>query len=207
MESNILYISFALFLLMDPLGNVPLFMTILKDFSQKKQKKIILRELLLALAIIIAFYFIGDVLLEFIHVKQHTLLMAGGIILFLIALRMIFPVPKSQKEESIKTLKDPILVPLAIPLVAGPAVLASVMLYSQQKIPAGIVLCSIFIAWAASSIILLSSSFFKKYLGETGLTAAERLMGLLLTLLSIQMFLEGLSLFIAELPLTIAPLQ
>lgn len=207
MGLSIFSIAFALFLLMDPIGNVPLFITILKDFSPKKQKVIILRELILALAIIIAFYFIGEILLDLIHIKQHTLLMAGGIILFLIAIRMIFPPPASQKEEILKNLKAPVLVPLAIPLVAGPAVLATVMLYSQQKIPPFVVLCAIFLAWIVSTIILLSSSFLKKCLGPTGLSAAEKLMGLLLTLLSIQMFLEGLSLYITEIPRILPPIQ
>ena len=207
MGSSIFSIAFALFLLMDPLGNVPLFIAILKDFSQKKQKKIILRELVLALATIIGFYFIGDVLLDFIHIKQHTLLMAGGLILFLIAIRMIFPASSAQKEEVIKNLKAPVLVPLAIPLVAGPAVLATVMLYSQQKIHPIVVLSAILLAWVASTLILLSSTFLKKCLGPTGLSASEKLMGLLLTLLSIQMFLEGLSLYIAEISTTSVLIQ
>src|SRR3990167_3505357 len=124
-------IAFALFLLMDSLGNVPLFIALLKDFSPKEKKKIIIRELCIALLVIYAFYFLGSLILDLIQIQQHTLSIAGGLILFFIAIRMVFP-PSHSKEEQ-KSLKEPVIVPLAIPLIAGPAVLAAVMIYSQQK--------------------------------------------------------------------------
>lgn len=197
MDATIFSIAFALFLLMDPLGNVSLFVSLLKNFPAKKQKKIIFRELLFALAIIILFYFAGDYLLDLIQVQQYTILISGGVILFLIALRMIFPEVFAVKHEE-APLEEPFIVPLAIPLVAGPAVLAAVMLYSQQNKPVWTVLIAIFIAWAATTIILLASNILKNIFKEKGLIALERLTGLLLTLIAIQMFLQGISLYLLE---------
>lgn len=190
-------VAFALFLLMDPIGNVPIFVSVLKDIDPKRQRVVILRELIIALIIIITFNFLGNVLLKFLNVQRPTLLIAGGMILFLIALKMIFP-PSRDPDTEHAADKEPFIVPLAVPLVAGPAVLAAVMLYSYQEQSEWVTVGAIGIAWAVSTVILLSSPYLKKLLGSRGLIACERLMGLLLILLSVQMFLEGLLLFIQE---------
>jgi multiple antibiotic resistance protein len=193
---KMLSMAFALFLLMDSIGNLPIFLSILKDINPRRQRVIIIRELLIALAIIILFNFIGDALLGFLNVTMPTILISGGIILFLIALKMIFPV-RRDPDVDIHHQKEPFIVPLATPLVAGPAVLAAVMLYSgQHKADAMLTVGAIIIAWAASTLILLSSSLWKKLLGVRGLIACERLMGLILTLIAVQMFLEGLQAFL-----------
>ena len=189
-------IAFALFLLMDPVGNVPIFISILKDINPKRQRRIILRELIIALIIIILFNFLGDALLGFLNVTMPTILISGAIILFLIALKMIFP-GRRDPDVEIPQEKEPFIVPLATPLVAGPAVLAAVMLYSgQHQADMTMTLSAIVIAWAASTLILLGSSFWKKLLGWRGLVACERLMGLILTLIAVQMFLEGIEMFL-----------
>lgn len=192
---NMFSMAFALFLLMDPIGNVPIYVSVLKDIDSKRQQRIIVRELIIALIIIILFEFLGDALLGFLNVTMPTILISGGIILFLIALKMIFP-GKKDPEVEIHQAKEPFIVPLATPLVAGPAVLAAVMLYSgQHKNEPLLPLTAIVIAWAASTLILLSSSLWKKVLGWRGLVACERLMGLILTLIAVQMFLEGTHMF------------
>jgi len=196
---NILSIAFTLFLLMDAIGNLPIFLALLKDISPKRQKFIIFRELTIALATIIIFAFIGDALLAGIGVSEETIMISGGIILFLIAIKMIFPSKKDSNHENVKE-KEPFIVPLAIPLVAGPAVLAAVILYSQQQ-HFYILIPAIFIAWAISTVILISSAFLRKVLGPRGIVACERLMGLILTLIAVQMFLQGLSLFLQSPPL------
>lgn len=179
---------------MDPIGNIPVYLAILKDVEVKKQKKIIFRELLIALAVIILFTFVGEHLLDILGVGQETILIAGGIILFIIALKMIFPSGKVSAYES-PTKGEPFIVPLAIPLVAGPSVLAAVMIFSHRE-PLSLLITSIVVAWAVSTLILLCAPFLKRILGIRGITACERLMGLLLTLISVQMFLEGLSLYL-----------
>jgi small neutral amino acid transporter SnatA (MarC family) len=172
---QMLSMAFALFLLMDPIGNVPIFVSVLKDIDPKRQQKIIIRELIIALIIIMLFNFIGDILLDFLNVKMPTILISGEI-----------------SED-----KEPFIVPLATPLVAGPAVLASVMLYSGRYTNDDMMtLVAIVIAWAVSTLILLSSSLWKKLLGSRGLVACERLMGLILTLIAVQMFLEGIEMFL-----------
>ena len=188
--------TFALFLLMDPIGNVPIYIAVLKEIDPKRQRIIILRELLIALGVIIVFTFIGEYLLDLLNVGQETILIAGGLILFIIALKMIFPKGKSYGTEEVGT-GEPFIVPLAIPLVAGPSILAAVMIYSHRENLLTLIL-SICVAWVFSTLILLSSPFLKKILGNRGIVACERLMGLLLTLLAVQMFLEGMTLFLQK---------
>lgn len=184
-----------MFFLMDSIGNVPIFIALLKNFSPRKQLFIILRELLIALGIIVLFYFIGDLFLEALSISDQSLRMSGGIILFLISIKMIFPTKKD--PESAHSLKnEPLIVPLAIPLIAGPAILATVMIYSGQGFPTVYTLSAIGIAWLFTTLILLVAPFLQKVLGEKGLIALERLMGLILTLIAIQMFLDGISSFI-----------
>lgn len=189
---NMLSMSVALFLLMDSIGNVPLFIALLKNIPAKRQKIIIVRELFFALCIILLFWLIGEPLLRFLNIRMPTILISGGIILFLIALKMIFPSPKGTIES---TEKEPLIVPLATPLVAGPAVLAAVILYAGSE-KWWVCIGAIVIAWIASTAILVCSSYIKTLLKDKGLTALERLMGLVLTLLAVQMFLEGISRFL-----------
>lgn len=192
---SLLSLTISLFLLMDSIGNLPIFLSLLKEIPAKRQRVIILRELLIALGAMIFFYYVGEVLLNALGVKQHTVIIAGGIILFLISLKMIFPARKSPDVDVHDVSKEPFIVPLAIPLVAGPAVLAAIMLYSHQDGNNWVILSAIVIAWAASTLILLSGTFLKKILGWRGIIACERLMGLILTLIAVQMFLEGVSLY------------
>jgi multiple antibiotic resistance protein len=193
MYKQIFSMAFTLFLLMDPIGNVPLYISFLKGLNPKRQRIVINRELLIALFIIILFDFLGDALMQFLHVEKDTIQIAGGIILFLLCLRMIFP-PPHDETEAMRHDSEPFVVPLAVPLVAGPSVLAAVMIYAKQE-GSCIMVASILIAWLASLIILLSSSFLKKVLGWRGIIAMERLMGLVLILIAVQMFLSGVSAF------------
>jgi multiple antibiotic resistance protein len=191
---TLLSMTFSLFVLMDAIGNVPLFIAFLKDIPRQRQLQIIFRELVIALMIMMAFHFVGDSLLNALQIQPYAVLISGGIILFLLSLKMIFPT-KHDADVDIPKEKEPFIVPLAIPLVAGPAVLAAIMLYSRQEIGTGITLTAILLAWAISTVILLSSAFLNKILGRRGIIACERLMGLILTMMSIQMFLQGIALF------------
>ncbi len=190
---QIFSLAFTLFLLMDSVGNIPIFLSVLKDQDKKKKGKIIFRELLIALGIILVFSLIGNHFLNFLDIRHYTVEIAGGIILFLIALKMIFPTGIADPDGKNKLLlKDPFIVPLATPLIAGPAVLAAVMLYAHHEVSYSVAIPAIIIAWVFTAIILLASSFLQKVLGFRGLIACERLMGLILTLISIQMFLRGI---------------
>lgn len=197
---TVLSVAFSLFILMDPIGNIPIYLAVLKEMSPAKQRRVIIRELIIALCIIIFFNFLGEPLLKFLGISAETIMIAGGIILFLIALKMIFPTQKDNHVHDHPHEKEPFIVPLAIPLVAGPAVLASVIIYSGQLLNSWIMVSSIVLAWIASTAILLLSSNLKKLLGWRGITACERLMGLILTLISVEMFLKGMKSYFCPLP-------
>jgi multiple antibiotic resistance protein len=194
---SMLSIAFSLFLLMDSIGNIPLFISFLKEVDPKRHKWIIFRELVIALVVIIVFNFIGDGLMKFLNVSHDTIQIAGGVILFIICLKMIFP-PAIDPTEQLSHKEEPLIVPLAIPLVAGPAVLAAVMIYARQEPNKFVMMGAIMIAWAASLIVLMLSAFLRQFLGWRGIMALERLMGLVLVLISIQMFLNGISDFMAR---------
>jgi multiple antibiotic resistance protein len=194
MCATVFAIAFSLFLLMDAIGNIPLFVSFLKKVPEKRQRKVIARELCIALLVIILFAFLGDGLMQFLCVKSDTIQIAGGLILFLLCLKMIFPPPHDETDHLPRD-TEPFVVPLAVPLIAGPSVLAAVMIYSRQE-SVWIVLGAILLAWAASLLILLASTKLQRLLGWRGLIAMERLMGLLLLLIAVQMFLNGLGFFL-----------
>ncbi|NGX33703.1 MAG: hypothetical protein K1060chlam1_00043 [Candidatus Anoxychlamydiales bacterium] len=187
-------LSLSLFIVLNAFGNIPLFLSLLKGIPRKRQKQIVFRELLIALVIIIVFNYIGVWLLKFLNVTQEIVQIAGGVILFLLSLKMLFPKEKTKIEKELKKITEPFIVPLAIPLIAGPAVLAAVMVYSPQ-IPNVIMIGAIFIAWAATLIILVLSAHLSDWVGDRGLIAIERLMGFIMVLIAIQMFLTGLKIF------------
>jgi len=191
---DVFSIALSLFILMDSFGNVPIFVAVLKRSTPREQTKIIFRELCIALALILIFFFVGNDVLNLLHIAPCAVPIAGGIILFMIAIKMIFPTKKDSAETE-SLVKDPLIVPLAVPLVAGPAVLAAVMIYARQIQSLWVPLWGILLAWLGTTVVLMSASLLKQLLGERGLTACERLMGLLLTLLSVQMFLQGLTLY------------
>lgn len=185
-----------LFLVMDPLGNVPIFLSVLEDVPDNRRMKVLIRELVLALIVLVLLLFLGNRFMDFLQLTEHSIRIAGGIILFLIALKMVFPVKRAAwSSEEIQG--EPLLVPLAIPMVAGPSAMAVVMLLSAEnpdRMPEWVL--ALFIAWALSSLILISANGLKRFLGKRGLVAMERLMGMLLIALSVQMLLEGISTYI-----------
>ena len=186
-----------LFLVMDPLGNIPIFLSVLEDVAPERRTRVLVRELLLALLVLVLFLFFGQYLLGFLQLSQHAIRIAGGIILFLIALKMVFPVKRSA-HASDDLEGEPLLVPLAIPMVAGPSAMAVVMLMATNN-PGRMVdwLIALVAAWLLTSLILVSANGLKRFLGKRGLVAMERLMGMLLIALAVQMLLEGISAYIA----------
>jgi multiple antibiotic resistance protein len=182
----------TLFLIMDPLGNIPVFLSVLKNVAPERRTKILVRELLLAYVVLLTFLFLGQYVLQILSLRQETISVAGGIVLFLIALKMIFPPEGGIMGDT--TEGEPFLVPLAIPLTAGPSTLAALLLLQQSETGSVWRLwLAVTIAWALTAIILLSSTFFYRLLKEKGLIAMERLMGMLLVMLAVQMFLDGVT--------------
>jgi len=187
----------TLFLIMDPLGNIPLFLSVLKVVPPDRRRIVLIREIALAYLVFILFLLLGRYVLQFLRLEQETIGIAGGIVLFLIALRMVFPGEGALSVDSLEG--EPFLVPLAVPLLAGPSTLAAILLL-QRSAPSQTVplLFAITIAWALSAGILLSSTLFYRVLRERGLIAIERLMGMLLVMVAVQMLLNGVKAFLAR---------
>jgi multiple antibiotic resistance protein len=180
----------TLFLIMDPLGNVPLFLSVLRALPPARRRIVLVREVLLAYVVLLLFLAAGGSVIRYLHLQDETLSLAGGIVLFLIALRMIFPSQGGLVGETIEG--EPFLVPLAIPLFAGPSTLAAVLLLQRAAAGRMVILwAALSAAWAVSAAILLASTFFYRVLRERGLVAMERLMGMLLVMVAVQMLVDG----------------
>ncbi len=189
---EILSVSVTLFLIMDPFGNIPVFLPILEKVPENRRRKVLVRELFIALAVIVGTVFCGRYVMEFLGLRQESVSIAGGIILFIIALRMVFPTRNIQGDQEIDG--EPLLVPLAIPLIAGPSLLAVLLLFATAE-PGRVVdlLLAASAAWSATFAVLLASTFLLKFLTKRGLVAVERLMGMVLVALAVQLFLDGIS--------------
>jgi len=189
----------TLTLVMDPLGNIPLFILVLKNVKEDRRKRIIIRELFIALGLMLFFLLFGKWIVRFFSLDVISLSISGGIVLFLIALSMIFP----SKENSIVDAKEePFIVPLAIPLVSGPSVLSMILIYNMKdpgNIPLWVLI--ILIAWIINVLILLMSSRIADFLGEKGMSAIERLMGMVLITIAVGMILGGIKQFFFEMKL------
>ncbi|MDY1038103.1 NAAT family transporter YhgN [Enterobacteriaceae bacterium RIT714] len=191
--TEILSAAVLLILIMDPLGNLPIFMSVLKHTEPKRRRAIMIRELLIALLLMFIFLFAGEKILAFLNLRAETVSISGGIILFLIAIKMIFPSADGGSSSGLPAGEEPFIVPLAIPLVAGPTILATLMLLSHQyPNQMGHLVIALLLAWGGTFVILLQSSLFLRLLGEKGVNALERLMGLILVMMATQMFLDGI---------------
>jgi multiple antibiotic resistance protein len=188
--------TITLILVMDPIGNIPMFLSVLRYVEPKKRKKIIIREMFIALGILLLFLFFGKNILHGFSISTPALQIGGGIILFLIALKMIFPGAKGSEEE---TEKNPLVVPLAVPLVAGPSTMSMLILFSSQY-PERTTswLVALLAAWTVSAVVLTFADFLRKLLGSRILKAIEKLMGLILVTMSIEMLLSGVADFLGE---------
>ncbi len=191
---NLTQASVLLFLIMDPIGNLPVFNSILSNKSIHDRVKIISRELVFAYILLLVFLLLGDYVQSYLNLRVSTLHIAGGIILLLVALGMVFP---AIGMKIVDRAEDPFLVPLAMPLVVGPAAIAIVLILGSSQ-PANTLtwVLALTISWCIASLILIPSPWFFKYLGEKGARAFERLMGMILIMLAVQMFLNGVELYI-----------
>lgn len=189
--------AILLFLVMDPLGNIPVFLSVLKNVEPKRQKWVVLRESIIAFAVLTLFLFFGHNILTVMHISEPSLSISGGIILFIIALRMIFPRSEGMLGADV-TDHEPLIVPLAIPLLAGPSAMATVLLMATQD-PGRMLdwFTALACAWILTTIILFAANFLQHILKRRGLAAMERLMGMILTTIAIQMLLTGIERFLA----------
>ncbi|MBY0460636.1 MAG: hypothetical protein K2V38_25240 [Gemmataceae bacterium] len=190
--------ALLLFLVMDPLGNIPFFLSALKHVEPARQTRVIVRELVIAYALMVVFLFAGQFLLSAMHISEPALSISGGVILFLIAVRMVFPSPERPLHEEVKD--EPFIVPLAIPYVAGPSVLAvELLMMSREPARWAEWLGAVTLAWFGTAVVVLLGARLRHLLGQKGLTALERLMGMVLVAIAVQMFLTGVEKFAVQL--------
>lgn len=188
---TLLSATILLFLVIDPFGNALFFLFVLKGIPPERQTRIIIRELTVALVVLIVFLFFGNHLLSLLQISEPSLGIAGGIVLFLIAIRMIFGTLQEAFEGD--PAGEPFIVPLAIPSVAGPSAIATELLLSAQEPSKYLTwLLALIITWLLSTPILLLSVKLSHKIGERILLALQRLMGLILTILAVQMLVNGL---------------
>jgi len=192
---TLISVAVLMFLVMDPLGNIAFFIAALANVDPARQRIVIIRELLIALAVLVVFLFVGRSFLQLLGVSADALTVAGGVILLLIALRMIFPDVEKPLRENVEG--EPFIVPLAIPYVAGPSAMATELLLMNkepQRWPEW--LLAIVLAWLVCSVILYFASGLRRYLTDRGLVAIERLMGMVLVTVAVQMLMTGVMQFL-----------
>ena len=182
-------IALLLFIVLDPFGNLVTLNTLLRAATPARRRRIIIRESIIALGILQLFVFAGGAILRALGLQAYTLGISGGIVLFMIALGMLFPARKVLDKEG---LDDPLVVPIAMPLIAGPGAISVVILLAQTN-PVQNVAAAVVVAWLPTAIILAVSTWLFNFLGPRGAAALERLMGILLVMVSVQMVLNGLS--------------
>lgn len=188
--------TILLILITDPIGNIPIFANALKHVAPERRPKVILREILIAFALLLTFMFVGESFLRVMNLSELSLQIGGGVILFLIALRMVFP-PAATAESEMKA--EPLIVPLAIPAVAGPSALATVLLLvSQQPDRRMEWIGALCVTMLVSAVVLVSAERIQRIIGDRLVVAAERLMGLVLVSVAIEMMLRGIKTFVQQ---------
>jgi len=179
-----------LLFVMDPFGNLPLVLALLKDVDPARRQRIIARELGFALAVLLLFLIVGQSILGFLGLDTESVTIAGGIVLGIIGIRLVFPRPDG--AMGMQPTGEPFLVPLAIPLIAGPSAMATVILFGKADgiLHGGV---AVILAWTVTAAVLLAAPLFYRLLRERGLQAVERLMGMLLIMIAVQMVLDGIA--------------
>lgn len=186
-------ITLVLFLIMDPIGNITSYLSLVKELNPSRQRFIIFREMLIALIVMLGFNYLGEYIFNFLNLSETTVRLSSGVILFLIAIKILFTAPDSPRANLPKG--EPFIFPIAVPLLAGPALMATILLYAHLEPYQSVMVGAIVIAWLLSMLIFLFASPIQKILGANGLSALERLIGMVLVLVAVQRFLEGILLF------------
>lgn len=189
---DILAVAVTLFLIMDPLGNIPVFLSVLKHVDPARRQKIIVREMMIALGVMLLFLFSGPTILRTLGLSREAVAIGGALVLMIIAIRMIFPLRGTAVMGDDDVDGEPFIVPLAIPLVAGPSLLATLILLVEND-PGHTLrwLFALLGAWGVTLVILLASPLLFRILGNRGLKAIERLMGMILISVAVQMMLNA----------------
>jgi MarC family membrane protein len=189
--------TILLILITDPIGNIPIFANALKHVAPERRPWVILREVLIAFFLLLTFMFVGEGFLRVMNLSELSLQIGGGVILFLIALRMIFPPPPV--PEGLQEFREPLIVPLAIPAIAGPSALATVLLLVSQAPDRRMEwIAALCVTMTISAVVLVLAERIQRVAGDRFVVALERLMGLVLVAVSIEMLLRGIKTFVKQ---------
>jgi MarC family membrane protein len=200
MQTTFLTATVLLILTTDPLGNIPLFISALERVKPERRFYVISREVLIASAVLLAFMLFGQRFMEVLQLSDEALSVAGGVILLLIAIDMVFPNRRPRVQDP-EPKGEPFIVPLAIPLISGPSAMATVLLLSSRNPGRSLEwTCAIAISMAVIYVVFLLAIRLQKLLGVEAITAMERLMGLVLTAIAVEMLLGGVSSYIRDIP-------
>ena len=191
MDHTFLSALVLLLLVLDPFGSIPIFISVLKAVPRERRSRVAMREVLIAWGVLLAFMFSGEGFLAVMHLSERSLEVAGGVILLMVAIRMIF----SHEGGVYGTPegKEPLIFPLAVPLLAGPSAMATVLLLASRQ-PDHMMrwVGALSVAMAISGVVMLAADHIRRVLGHSMVTAIEKLMGLVLTAVAVEMILAGL---------------
>ena len=188
MESA-LNIALVFFLVANPIGNSPTILALVKHYDFNRQKKIIFREAMISLLIALFFQFFGELFLGMLHISKYALTLTGGIVLFCLALQMIFHKPESVEDAVHR--QEPYIVPIATPLISGPGLMTMIMVTAREEQNDILITFAILIAWIGVTVVLVGSPYLQKLIGKRGMAAMEQIMGMILGLISINMIVNG----------------
>ncbi len=191
---SVFQIAFVLFLIANPIGGVPLFVSMVKDFEFKRQKFILFRESVISMSIAYFFLFLGEPFLAVTHIQLYAVQLGGGLIVLLVAIGMIFPTQAESSGSSPGLSKEPFIVPIATPLITGGGCFSNIMVFAKQE-PTAKVALAILIAWSVIIVIVTGAVYMQKLVGKRGLIALEQLMGMILMMIAIAMITHGLHTF------------
>ncbi|HEV8051868.1 MAG TPA: MarC family protein [Parachlamydiaceae bacterium] len=197
MESSALSIALIYFLVANPIGNSPAILSLVKDYDFSRQKKIIFREAMISLLLALFFQFFGEIFLGALKISDYALTLTGGLVIFLVALQMIFHKPESASTDTVK--QEPFIVPIATPLISGPGLMTMIMVTSREEHNDFKITLAILITWIGVTAVLVGAPYLQLLIGKRGIAALEQIMGMILVLISMNMIVSGVNIFLKTL--------
>lgn len=186
---TIFTIALTFFLICNPIGNSPAILALIKDFDFARQKQIAFREAMIALALALFFQYFGSIFLQSLNIQTYSLTITGGILLLFVALSMIFSF--TSNPETKQTKAEPFIVPIAMPIIAGPGLFATIMIFAQNEQNNLKITAALLLAWIGVTAVMTFAPYLQKILGKRGLAAMEQLMGMILLLISVDLIVKG----------------
>jgi len=199
MDHTFLSALILLLLVLEPFSSLPLFVSTMRRVTPPRRRRVALRESLIAFGILVVFMFGGRAFLDLMHLSERSLEVAGGVILLLIAMRMVFGAEGPPQDDAPTESAEPMIVPVAVPMLAGPSALATVLLLvSRQPDRIGQWIGALAVAVAVCGVVLLAADRIRQVIGNAMVSALEKLMGLVLSALAVELILAGLKRYFFE---------